>query len=63
MALALLIIAFLAIVAGGLIVMFTAFVNELPLVLTILMFILFPPTLILYLVGLALIFFSQKTGD
>lgn len=49
---------FLGFVAGGLVLAFTAFVASLwdsvPL-LVILMFILFPPTLIVYLVGLAMI--------
>ena len=63
LAVALLIIGLLVYVAGGLIVMFTVFVGELPLILTVLLFILFPPSLILYLIGLAIIFFTQKASE
>lgn len=52
------IVVWLLYLAAGLVLMFTAFVMELPTMVAILMFILFPPTLIAYLVGLAFIQFG-----
>ena len=45
----------LLVIAAVLTIRFTIFAMELPLLLMILMFILFPPTFIVYLVGLFLI--------
>ncbi len=55
---ALAIIGFLLYLAAGLILAFTAFVIKLPLILSILMFVLFPPSFIVFLIGLALIYFG-----
>ena len=55
---ALAIIVFVLYLAAGLVLMFTAFVYQLPLIISIIMFIVFPPTLIVYLVGLAFLFFG-----
>ena len=52
------IVAWLLRLCIGLVLVFTAFVNELPFFLVILMFILFPPTLIVYLAGYAYIKFG-----
>ncbi len=52
------IVVWLLYLAAGLVLAFTAFVMELPIIVTILMFILFPPTLIVFLVGLAFIWFG-----
>jgi hypothetical protein len=40
--------------AARLVIAFTVFLMELPLLVTVLVFILFPPTLIVFLMGLAL---------
>ena len=48
---------------ASLIVFFTAFIIELPLVISILLFILFPPTIIAFLIGLLLIDFSNNEPD
>ena len=55
---AIFIIGWLLYLAAGLVLVFTAFVMELPIILAIIMFILFPPTLIVFLVGLAFIHFG-----
>lgn len=55
---ALVIVVSLLYLAAGLVLMFTAFVMELPTIVTILMFILFPPTFIVFIVGLAFIKFG-----
>ena len=55
---ALAIIVWLLYLAAGLVLVFTAFVIELPLILSIIMFIIFPPTLIVFLVGLAFMYFG-----
>ena len=41
--------------AARLVVAFTVFLMELPLLVTLLVFILFPPTLIVFLIGLAFV--------
>ena len=55
---ALAIVVWLLYLAAALVLVFAAFVMELPIIVTILMFILFPPTLIVFLVGLAFIRFG-----
>ncbi len=55
---ALVIVVWLLYLAAGLVLMFTAFVTELPTIVAVLMFILFPPTFIVFLVGLAFIKFG-----
>ena len=50
-----LIALFLLYLAAGLVVIFTGFVLSLPPILYILLFILFPPTLIVVLIGLLFI--------
>ena len=55
---AVLIIGWLLYLAAGLVLVFTAFVMKLPTILAIIMFILCPPTLIVFLVGLAFIHFG-----
>jgi len=57
-AIALIVLVWLLYFAAGLVLVFTVFVMELPIVLTILMFIIFPPTLFVFLVGLAFIRFG-----
>ncbi len=52
------IVVWLLYLAAGLVLLFTAFVMELSPIVAILMFILFPPTLIVYLAGLAFIQFG-----
>ncbi len=52
---ALVVVVWLLYLAAGLVLMFTAFVMTLPTIVAILMFILFPPTFIVFLVGLAFI--------
>lgn len=52
------IVVWLLYLAAGLVLMFTAFVMQLPIIVAILMFILFPPTLIVFLTGLAFIQFG-----
>jgi len=47
-------IVWLVPIAARLVLAFTAFLMGLPLLLTILIFILFPPTLIVFLIGVAL---------
>lgn len=55
---ALMIVGWLLYLAAGLVLLFTAFVMELPTILAIVMFIIFPPTLIVFLVGLAFVHFG-----
>ena len=55
---ALMLIGWLLYLAAGLVLLFTAFVMQLPIILSIIMFILFPPTLIVFLVGLAFLHFG-----
>lgn len=57
-AIALIVLVWLSYLAAGIVLAFTAFVMDLPLIVTVLMFILFPPTLIVFLVGLAFIYFG-----
>ena len=53
-----------AVLAAALTVRFTVFAMELPFLLLLLMFVLFPPTLIVYLVGLFLInHFDTKASE
>jgi hypothetical protein len=52
--LALGLIVWLVPVAARLVLAFTAFLMGLPFLLTILVFILFPPTLVVFLIGIAL---------
>lgn len=52
------IVVWLLYLASALILGFTVFVLELPLIVSIIMFIVFPPTLIVFLVGLAFIRFG-----
>ena len=49
-------IAWLFPIAARLIIAFTVFLMELPFILTLLVFILFPPTLIVFIVGYVLMF-------
>ncbi len=49
------IVAAVAYFAAGMTLAFTAFVMNLPIVISIVMFIVFPPTLIVFLVGYAMI--------
>lgn len=53
------VIAWIAYLATGLTLIFTAFVMRLPAVLSILMFIIFPPTLIVFLMGYAILEFGR----
>lgn len=55
---ALAVIGWLCYLGAGLVLAFTAFVMELPTILSIIMFIIFPPTLMVFLVGLAFIHFG-----
>ena len=48
-------IAWLSFIASALTVIFTEFVMRLPLVISLLMFVLFPPTLIVFLSGFFMI--------
>ena len=48
----------IAYLAAGMTLAFTAFVMNLPLIISIVMFIVFPPTLIVFLVGYAMIQFG-----
>lgn len=57
-AIALMVLALLLYLAAGLVIVFAAFVMELPLIIAVLMFVLFPPTLVVFLVGLAFIRFG-----
>jgi len=52
---AVIVIGWLLYLAAGLIMLFTAFVAELPVIISILLFVLFPPTLVVFLVGLAML--------
>lgn len=52
------IVVWLLYLAAGLVLLFTTFVMQLPIIVAILMFILFPPTLIIFLTGLAFIQFG-----
>ena len=52
--LALALIAWLVPFVARLVLAFTAFVMDLPLLLGLLLFILFPPTLVVFLIGIAL---------
>lgn len=54
----LVIVGWVLYLAAGLVLAFTAFVMELPTIVTVLMFIVFPPTFIVFLVGLAFIRFG-----
>lgn len=52
------IVVAIAYLAAGMTLAFTAFVMSLPLIISIVMFIVFPPTLIVFLVGYAMIQFG-----
>lgn len=52
------IVVWLLYLASALVLVFTGFVLELPLIVSIIMFVVFPPTLIVFLVGLAFIHFG-----
>ena len=56
-----LIAIFLIWIASKLIIVFTLFALELPLIISIPMFILFPPTFIVFLIGLFLLMFTGDT--
>jgi hypothetical protein len=52
------IVVVLAFLAAGLTLIFTDFVMKLPLLISVIMFIIFPPTLIVFLVGYGMIYFG-----
>jgi len=56
-------IVWLVPIAAQLVLAFTVFLLDLPILLTILVFILFPPTLIVFLIGLALMQFGAGKGN
>ena len=51
-------IAWLAFISSAVTIIFTEFVMRLPLIVSLIMFVLFPPTLIVFLVG----FFMIEAG-
>ena len=54
----LMLIGWLLYLGAALVLAFTNFVMQLPMIISIIMFILFPPTIIVFLVGLAFLHFG-----
>jgi hypothetical protein len=67
---ALAVLAWIVYASAGLILAFTAFVMGLPTILVILMFVIFPPTFVVFLIGVAMLklgvadaMFGEKNPD